>query len=330
VRLAELLAHLKGVDVLTARVPDHTNRFLVMNSKGERAVIEWNPAKNAYRYSAENGDPLDCRPAVEALTREHLLDAGGFASADAWMAATMTNRYPLALERIARGLTRGALNPATILISLDNRYVHSGWLVKKGSQLVTCGSTHGGLDDINSDGILLSNFKPTRDSSSEQVAGQLDDFPGLRNYRADENGAEWVAKNEQALTRIARASFDRDYRLLPDDDVFLRVWSPQFAQSESATPVEVTIKKIPRFSSAEIRRGDQKPAETPGLRVTFALPVPLPGKSACERIYECPPDLVLEPQTEYQISGWIQDQWKNTHLFEFIFHTNNRGRPAAF
>jgi len=330
VRLAELLVHLKGVDVLTARVPDQTNRFLVMNSKGERAVIEWNPAKNSYRYSAENGDPLDYRPAVEALTRGHLLDAGGFASADAWMAATMTNRYPLALERIARGLTRGALNPATILISLDNHYVHSAWLVQKGSRLVTCGSTHGGLDDLNSDGILLSNFKPTRDASSDRVAGQLGDLPALRNYRAEENGAEWVAKNEQALTRIARVPFDRDYRLLPDDDVFLRVWSPQFAQSDNATPVEVTIKKIPRFPSAQIRRGDQKLAEAPGLRVTFSLPVPLPDHDACERIYECPPDLVLEPQTEYQIAGWIQGQRKSAPLFEFVFHTNNRGRPAAF
>ena len=39
-----------------------------------------------------------------------------FATADAWMEVTETNHYPLALERIVRGLTRGALNPATILI----------------------------------------------------------------------------------------------------------------------------------------------------------------------------------------------------------------------
>src|ERR1017187_3219896 len=58
-RLAELLAHLKGVDVLTARVPDQTNRFMVMNSKDERAVIDWNPAKNAFRYLTGTGDPLN-------------------------------------------------------------------------------------------------------------------------------------------------------------------------------------------------------------------------------------------------------------------------------
>ena len=328
-RLAQLLTHLEGVDLLAARLPDRTNRFLVMNSKGERAVIEWNPAKNAFRYSVENGDPLDCHPAVEALARENRLDADGFASADAWMAVTLTNRYPLALERIARGLTRVTLNPATILISLDNRYVNAGWLVKKGSQLVNCGSTHGGLDDLSSDGILLSNFKSTEDTSSGRVAGQFDDFPGLRNYRAEENGAEWVSQPEQALVRIARAPLDRDYQSLPDADVFLRVWSPQFLRVDGKAPVEVTIKKIPRFASAQILRGDQTPA-APGLRATFSLPVFPPRQCAYERIYACPPALILEPQTEYQISGWLDDHGRSDFLFEFDFYTNRRGRPAAF
>jgi hypothetical protein len=329
-KLAQLLTHLKGVDVLTARIPEETNRFLVMDSEGRRAVIEWKPAKNAYRYSTENGDPLNYHPVIESLARNNLLDADGFATADVWMAATMTNRYPLAPERIVRGLTRVTLNPATILISLDNQYVHSGWLVKKGSRLVSCGSTHGGLDDINSDGILLSNFKPTQDTSTDRVAGQFDDFPGLRNYRAEENGAEWVTKKEQSLTRIARVPFDRDYKLLPGGDVFLRIWSPQLSFLEAKIPLEATIKKIPRFSSAQSQRGDHDLAEMPGLRLTFNLPISFPDQSACERIYALPPDLILEPRTQYQLSGWIGDQGKNIGLFEFNFYTNGRGRPAAF
>ena len=66
------------------------------------------------------------------------------------MEETMTNHYPLALQRIVRGLTHVTLNPATILVSLDNHYVHAGWLVNEGSKLESCGSTHGALDDINS------------------------------------------------------------------------------------------------------------------------------------------------------------------------------------
>ena len=108
-----------------------------MNSRGERAGIDWNPTNNTYRYSTETGDPLGYRPVVEALARQNRFDAGGFATADTWMAATLTNHYPLALERIVRGLTRVTLNPATILISLGNDYVHCGWLIQKGADLST-------------------------------------------------------------------------------------------------------------------------------------------------------------------------------------------------
>jgi hypothetical protein len=329
-KLAQLLTHLKGVDVLTAPVPNQTNCFLVMNSKGERAIIQWHPAQNSFRYSTETGDPINYRPVVEALARNHQLDADGFATADDWMAASMTHRYPMALERMVRGLTQNTLNPATILISLDNRYVNDGWLVQQGSRLVTCGSTHGGLDDLNSDGILLSNFKPTQDTSSDRVAGQFDDFSGVKNFRAEENGAEWVTQKEQSLTRIAHVPFDRDFNLLPGDDIFLRIWSPQFAQFDSTTPIEVAIEKIPRYSSAQIQRGNHKPVEVFKRRITFNLPISFPDKSAGERVYELPADLILEPQTEYKISGWIQGQWKNIRLFGFKFYTNSGGRPAAY
>jgi hypothetical protein len=327
-RLAQRLAHLEGVDVLAARL--QTNRFLVMNSKGERAMIEWNSAKNTFRYATEEGDPLSYRPAVEALKQKNLLGADGFAMADDWMAATMTSHYPVALERIVRGLTRAVLNPATILVSLDNQHVNAGWLVKEASRLENYGSTHGALDDINSDGIVLSNFTPTRDTSSDRVARQFDGFPGMRNYRAEENGAEWVTQKEQALTGIVRDPFDRNYKLLPAGDVFLRIWSPQLAQLDIEAPLEVTIEKIPHFDRASIERGNHNPLETPGLHLTFRDPISFPEKCAYERIYACPPDLVLEPQTEYRIAAWIRGPEKRDFLFEFEFYTNGRGRPAAY
>ena len=329
-KLVQQLCHLQGVDVLTGPISNQTNRFLVMNSKSERAVIDWNPGKNSFRYSTENGDPINYRPVVEALARNHQLDAHGFATADDWMAATMTNHYPLALERIVRGLTRNTLNPATILISLNNQYVNDDWLVQQGSRLVTCGSTHGGLDDLNSDGILLSNFTPTKDTSSDRVAGMFDNFPNLSNFRAGENGAEWVTKNEQALTRIAHVPFDRDYQTLPDDGIFLRMWSPQFTNLDHQTPVEAVIRKIPLFSNSPSRRGDRQPAENFTRHVTFDLPISFPQKNAGERVYALPPDLILEPQTEYEISGWIHAQKKMIRLFDFTFHTSSNGRPAPF
>src|SRR5262249_40909897 len=154
----------KGADIIAGRLPDETNGFIVLNSKGERALIRWNASQNAYQYSAENGDPLDYLPVVETLRKKNLLDAAGFPSADDWKNETMSNHYPLALQRIVRGLTCVTLNPATILVSLDNRYVNAGWLVNGASKLESCGSTHGALDDINSTGIILSNFTPTHDT----------------------------------------------------------------------------------------------------------------------------------------------------------------------
>src|SRR5262249_24397420 len=152
--------HLEGVDIVTARVPNQTNQFLVMNSKGERAIIEWNPSQNSFRYSATNGDPLGYSPVVEALAKKNTLDSDGFSPANAWMVETFTNHYPVALERIVRGHTHVTLNPATILVSLKNGYIHCGFLIKQGAGLVNCGGTHGALDDLNSDGILLTTFAP--------------------------------------------------------------------------------------------------------------------------------------------------------------------------
>ena len=318
-KLAQLFCHLEGVDVLAAPVPSETNSFLVMNSKSERARIQWNPAQNSFRYSTENGDPINYRPVNEALAQNHQLDAGGFATADAWMAATMTNRYPMAPERIVRGLTRGALNPATILVSLDNRYVNADWLTEKGSRLVTCRSTHGGLDDICSDGILLSNFQPTHDTSTARVAAQFENFPGVRDFRAEEAGAELVTKKEQALIRIEHVPFDREYQQLPTDGVYLRIWSPQLAKVDGKTPIKVEIAKVLRYST------------TPGpQQITFDQPLSLADGSINERIYALPSDLKLEPQTQYKISGWIQDQPKAGQLFTSTFYTGQNGQPVPF
>jgi len=328
--LIQRLIHLEGADLVTGRAPDHPNRFLVMNSRGERADIDWNPTNNTYRYSLKKGDPLNYQPVIELLTKKKLLNADGFAAADAWVAATMTNRYPLALERIVRGLTRVTLNPATILISLDNGYVHCGWLIQKGADLSTFSSTHGALDNLNSDGVVLSNFMPTRDASSDEVAGQFDGFSDLRNFRAEENGAEFVTKSEQALTRIAHEPFDRDYRLLPDNEPFLRVWSPQFAHLDLNAPVEAMIEKVQRFSNAQNPHGVFQPAPALGRHLTFNQPVSFSDPCTYERIYALPPDLVLKPQAEYRITGWIRDRNKSFSLFEFIFFTDAQGRPAAY
>jgi hypothetical protein len=184
INLVHLLSNLAGVDLITARVPDQTHRFMVMNSKKELAMIEWKG--NSFKYEMKTGDPLTHWPVVEALANKHELDANGFATAEAWMAETLTHHYPLALERIVRGHTTLALNPASILISLDNAHVHSGWLLKRGITLVKSGGTHGALDHISSTGVLLSSFAPTKDTSTSRAAALFDGFKGRPNCHHDD------------------------------------------------------------------------------------------------------------------------------------------------
>jgi hypothetical protein len=318
-RLAQRLCGLAGVDVLAAALPGQPNRFLVMDANGGRADITWKPAEDTYRYSPVSGDPLEYGPVLAALAGGHRLDAEGFAAADDWLAATATNRYPLAPERIVRGLTRGALNPATILISLDNRYVNDGWAVQQGSRLVNCGSTHGGLDDRCSDGIVLSNFRPTRDTSTSRVAEQFENFPGVKDYRAVEAGAELVTKEEQALTRIARDPFDQGWRQLPGDGVYLRIWSPALAGLGEGDAITVTIAKVLRYSTSPVP-----------VRGQLGRPLALPGSNANERIYALPKDWKLEPSAEYTITGWLAGRPKAGRLFTLPIHTGEDGEPVAF
>jgi hypothetical protein len=329
-KLVQLLWRLPGVDILTAQDAGAPNRFVVMNAKGERAAIDWDPARNAFRYSPVTGDPLAYSGVVAALSRKNLLDAEGFAQAEDWMGETLWHHYPLAVERIVRGHTRAALNPATILISLKNDYVHAGWLVKKGSDMVRFGGTHGGLDDLNSNGMLVSTFARTHDTSGSRVAEQFGGFPGLRDYRAAESGAEWVCERAQALTAIARMPLDRDCRMLASDRVYLRVWTPRFAALPLETPVEVTVEKARRFRPARVRRGDPEPAEPREQRWTLKQPLTLPDACAYERVYALPSEWVLDPQERYRISVRIADPNENSRIVEFAFHTDQRGQPAAY
>jgi len=329
-RLVQLLSHLEGVDILTARDPNQANRFIAVNSKGERAVIEWNSARNTFRYATLTGDPIGYLPVVESLSKAHQIDVDGFATADAWMTETLDHRYPLALERIVRGHTRAALNPATILISLDNAYVHSGWFVKKGSEVVRFGGTHGALDDLNSNGILVSSFAPTQDTSANRVAALFDGFKGVRDYRAEESGAEWVSGKAQALTAIARAPIDGGHEQLASDEVFLRIWTPSFTQLGTTAPVDLTLKKAPHFRHAEVRRGDPKPIDTSEQLLTLNRPLAFPDGCSFERVYALPSKLNLEAGEAYLISGKIRAGRQGHKIFSFTFRTDQHGMPAVY
>jgi hypothetical protein len=329
-RLVELLSHLKGADLVTGRLREGGNSFLVINTQGERATIDWNPAGNAFRYAPVAGDPLRYAPMLDALRRKGQLDLDGFAPSDAWMTETLTHRYPVALERIVQAHTRGTLNPATILISLANGHLHASWLVAAGSKLLKLGGTHGALDDLNSTGILLSNFSPTQDTTASRVAALYDSFPGLRDPYAQEEGAEWISGAGQATISVPRGPLDWVRHRLPDGDVFLRVWSSQFGSGNLYANLQVAVGKVRAASDPTLRRGEPEPPETRERRFWLSYPVYVPDCTSYERVYPRPVGLTLEPRQEYCITGRLQNGNKNLRLFRFTFWTDNRGRPVAY
>jgi hypothetical protein len=327
-KLAQQLCHLEGVDIITACLPGQRNHFLVMNSRGERAIIEWRPQANSFRYVAGQGDPLAYLPVMASLQQSHQLDADGFATGDVWMKATLQHHYPLAMERIASGFLRNTLNPATILISLDHRYVHDSWLIDMGSRLVTCGSTHGGLDDLCSDGIVLSNFRPTDDTSSARVAAQFNDFVGVKDFRAGESGAEWITKREQARVRIQRRPLDRDLSRLPDRGIFLCAWSPSFLKMDGNISLHGVIEKAEPARPAHVGRGQVAPAPKK-IQLEFSGPQLTMSGPSQERVYHWPNDLVLVPRVEYKLAGWLDGQ-SQAPLFTLYFATDSTGQPLVY
>ena len=321
--LVQLLSRLEGVDLVTARLPDQTNRFIVRNSKGEQAEIEWKG--NSFRYQMETGDPLDYGRVVKALAEKRACDSSGFAVADAWMEETLTHRYPLALERIVRGHTKVTLNPASILLSLDNTHVHSGWCIKRGISLVKSGGTHGGLDDVSSTGVLLSSFARTEDTSTSRVAALFEGFHGRRDYRSEESGAEWFFRRTSGLQAMAR--WPEEPGGLWMNELFLRIWTPAFARLDPEVPVNITIERA--GLPARIRRSDPDPVKAFEQGLVAHSEPSFQAKHSGTRDYAIPTSLALQPQTPYRISIWIQERNKRKQIFKFTFQTDSRGMPTA-
>jgi hypothetical protein len=151
------------------------------------------------------------------------------------------------------------------------------------------------------------------------VGAQFDDFPAVRNYRAQKAGAELVTKTEQALVRIPRVPFDQGFKQLPGDETYLRIWSPQLLKLDGQTPVTVTIEKVRRYSTSP-----------PGRQMTLDQPLALAASGSNERVYALPADLNLEPQTEYQLSIRLARAANPGEPFGFAFRTNKAGEPVPY
>jgi len=152
----------------------------------------------------------------------------------------------------------------------------------------------------------------------------------LRKYRTQENGAEFVTREEQARTRIQRDPFDRNYKSLPDDGMYLRVWSPELAEPGTGAPLDAVIEELSGFADPQTGAENLQPKVGHEKNVRFNAPISFPENCAYERIYACPTNLGLDPRAEYRISGWVRGANKNAGRFDFTFRTDEHGRPVAY
>ena len=177
-RVATLLATLDGVAVVTSR--DSAGRYLVRAGSALAEVTTRGAGDSAvYRYHALRGDPLRYAAVLARMQHDREVSPDGYASAAIWLRYTAAEPFPAAPPRIVRGHTAITLNPAPILVSLDDRMRVGLGAVSVANRLRPLGGTHGALSETNSLGILMASFVDTHDDLTSSVRQQFGGFADL-------------------------------------------------------------------------------------------------------------------------------------------------------
>lgn len=106
-----------------------------------------------YRYRAVSGDPLRLLPTVAALRAAGQLDVDDFGQDGDWFAATVDLEYPDALHRVWHAFHGQVINPPQVLFTLHDGHCAG---MPAMEDWIDMQSTHGGLNQINSDAVLLT------------------------------------------------------------------------------------------------------------------------------------------------------------------------------
>lgn len=175
--VAAALIALPGVDLVTVALPDRRDEVRILK-RGEEAVIRRRGGR--YAYEALRGDPLLHAPVAAALRRSGAADADGYATGEAWLAATLEHLYPAALERVMRGHSGLVRSPAPVIASLTPGWVSANRPTWIGSRLVSLGGTHGALDARSSNGVAMSTARRAPDTTTDRVRRHFGGFAGLR------------------------------------------------------------------------------------------------------------------------------------------------------
>ncbi|WP_310571694.1 alkaline phosphatase family protein [Gemmatimonas sp.] len=179
-RVASLLAALDGVAVVSWRESD-TRYFVRSDSALAEVTTRGRGDSAVFRYHALRGDPLHYASVLARMQHDRDVSPDGFASTATWLRYTSGELFPVAPPRIVRGHTAITLNPAPILVSLDDKMRVGLGAVSVANRMRPLGGTHGALSATNSLGVIMTNFVDTHDDVTSSVRHQFGGFDDLHD-----------------------------------------------------------------------------------------------------------------------------------------------------
>jgi hypothetical protein len=153
-RLAQAVRKLDGVDLVMFE--DQLDRIHVWSADGE-SIIESDPQRTWFRYTAVKEDPLRLLPALAQMQAAGTADATGSAPDSAWLRVSQETPYIDALRRITIGMRSSVKNQASVVVSFKPGY-HFGDATA--DRLVKVFGTHGSLRTTSSVAYLMTTGTP--------------------------------------------------------------------------------------------------------------------------------------------------------------------------
>lgn len=169
-RLSKDLLALEGVDLAFY---DKSGEQYVLGDEG-LAKIVYDPEKNRGKYEIITGDPLNYGPVMDKARDSGWMDDEGFVPQDKLFKLTVDHYYPDALWRVYFCFHGSVEHTANIVLSLKQGYEFANPVVKFLARLSRRAGTHGALAQIDSAGIIMTNFRPTEDVNTRLAGNYFD------------------------------------------------------------------------------------------------------------------------------------------------------------
>jgi len=141
-------AAVEGIDL--AAYLDRDGEVVVLNDGGRARITH---REGSYAYHAEEGDPLELIPILDALEKAGSVDADGFVYDRVLFQATSGHEYPDPLHRIWRAFHGLFENTPDVLLSVKDGY-HCGSRFM--TDVITLRAAHGSLNRTSSSGFVMS------------------------------------------------------------------------------------------------------------------------------------------------------------------------------